>query len=128
MPDRPVVLFSGDGGFWYHIAELETAARWHVPATFVVNNNSALNQEINPYTVAYGGELHGRHGELWRFRETDFAAVAESMGALGIRVTKPSEFAGALDAAISHPGPAVVDVVTDMDILPAKAPSEPAGP
>lgn len=125
-PERPVVLFSGDGGFWYHIAELETAARWKVPATFVVNNNSALNQEINPYTAAYGGELHGRHGELWHFRDTSFAAVAESMGALGITVTKPSQFAGALERAIAHPGPAVVDVVTDMNILPARAPIDPA--
>ncbi|HVV19780.1 MAG TPA: thiamine pyrophosphate-binding protein [Pseudonocardiaceae bacterium] len=128
LPDRPVVLFSGDGGFWYHVAELETAARWQVPATFVVNNNNALNQEINAYTAAYGGELHGRHGELWHFRETDFAAVAESMGALGITVTKAAQFAGALERAIAHPGPAVVNVVTDMHILPAKAPTERAAP
>ena len=30
-PERPVVLFSGDGGFWYHLSELETAARWNIP-------------------------------------------------------------------------------------------------
>ncbi len=127
VPDRPVVLFSGDGGFWYHIAELETAARWNVPATLVVNNNNALNQEINTYTRAYGGTLHGRHGELWHFRETNFAALAESMGALGVTVTKAGQFAGALERAIAHPGPAVVNVVTDMAILPARATAEPAG-
>lgn len=76
-------------------------------------------------TVAYGGERHGRHGELWHFRETNFAAVAESMGALGITVSKANQLAGALEPAISHQGPAVVNVVTDMNVLPAKAPTTP---
>lgn len=48
------------------------------------------------------------------------------MGALGITVTKASQFARALEQAIAHPGPAVVDIVTDMNILPAKASAEPA--
>ena len=42
---RPVVLFTGDGGLWYHIAELETAVRWRVGVVIVVNDNSSLNQE-----------------------------------------------------------------------------------
>ena len=44
QPDRPVVLFTGDGGLWYHVGELETAARCGIPAVIVVNNNSSLNQ------------------------------------------------------------------------------------
>ena len=124
QPDRPVVLFTGDGGFWYHIAELETAARRQIPAVIVVNNNSSLNQEINPYSAAYGGSLHGRHGELWHFRETDFARVAESMGVLGLTVKKAADFEGALQQALASKRPAVIDVVTEMEALAPRASAE----
>jgi acetolactate synthase I/II/III large subunit len=126
QPGRPVVLFTGDGGLWYHVAELETAARWQLPAVIVVNNNSSLNQEINVYTSAYGGSLHGRHGELWHFRETDFARVAESMGVLGLTVRKPADFEGALHKALASKGPAVIDVVTEMEALAPRGVTEPA--
>ena len=117
VPDRSVVLFTGDGGFWYHVSELETATRWNVPVVILVNNNRSLNQEVNPFRAAYGGELRGRHHELWHFEDLDLAAVAESMGARGIRVTKASELGNAMEAAIAATGPVVVDVRTDIDAL-----------
>src|SRR5689334_25076695 len=43
-PERPVVTFTGDAGLWYHIAEIETAARWGINAVTVVNNNASGNQ------------------------------------------------------------------------------------
>ena len=128
QPDRPVVLFTGDGGLWYHVGELETAARCQIPAVVVVNNNSSLNQEINVYTSAYGGKLHGRHGELWHFRETDFAKVAESMGALGLTVRKAQDFEGALEAALASGRPTVIDVVTEMEALAPVGVTQPAPP
>src|SRR5262249_9811514 len=42
-PDRPVLVFTGDAGFWYHIAEVETAVRWNIKTVTVVNNNSGGN-------------------------------------------------------------------------------------
>jgi acetolactate synthase-1/2/3 large subunit len=122
------VLFTGDGGLWYHIGELETAARYQIPAVIVVNNNRSLSQEINAYTAAYGGSLHGRHGELWQFRDTDFAKVAESMGALGLTVRKAADFEGALEAALASGRPAVIDVVTDMEALAPRGVTQPAPP
>jgi acetolactate synthase I/II/III large subunit len=116
-PDRPVVLFTGDGGFWYHATELETACRWNIPVVLLVNDNRSLNQEIGPYTLAYGGRLHGRHHELWHFNDVDLAAVARSMGATGIRVTRPGQLGDALSAALEADGPAVIDVVTDIDVV-----------
>jgi acetolactate synthase-1/2/3 large subunit len=113
-PDRPVLLFSGDGGFWYHLSELETAVRWDIDAVLLINNNRSLNQEIDIYTAAYGGRLHGNHAELWQFSDVSFAEVARSMGAEGIRVEKPNELAGALDKAFSSKKPSVVEVVTEM--------------
>ena len=113
-PDRPVVAFCGDGGFWYHIGELETAARWGINTITVVNNNNAYNQEIGLWTSAYGGELHGKHGEMWQFTEVDFSQVATSMGVAGYRVTKASEFAGALEQAVAAQRPAVIEVTTEL--------------
>jgi acetolactate synthase-1/2/3 large subunit len=43
-PGRAVVTFTGDAGFWYHIAELETAVRWKINAVTLVNNNGGGNQ------------------------------------------------------------------------------------
>ncbi|MGB6453060.1 MAG: thiamine pyrophosphate-binding protein [Streptosporangiaceae bacterium] len=123
-PDRPVILFTGDGGLWYHIGELETAARWRIPAVVVVNNNRSLNQEINVYSRAYGGSLHGRHGELWHFEDVDFAKVAESMGVLGLTVKKAADFEAALDKALATEGPALINVVTEIEALAPRANTE----
>jgi acetolactate synthase I/II/III large subunit len=126
-PDAQVVLFTGDGGLWYHLSELETAARWQIPVVVVVNNNRSLNQEIGPYTAAYGGELRGRHHELWHFEDVDLARVAESLGVRGIRVTKPGELEGAMAEAVDAAGPVLIDAVTDMSVLAPKGVATPAG-
>ena len=55
-PERPVVRFTGDAGFWYHIAEVETAVRWKLNAVTVVNNNGGGNQSKRGFDRAYGGE------------------------------------------------------------------------
>ena len=114
LPARPVVCFTGDGGFYYHIAELETARRHHINAVIVVNNNSALNQEIKLNDVAYGGKQRGRAQEMWRFPDINFAQIAEGFGCVGIRVEKPGDLNDALKRAIAMDQPVVVDVVTDM--------------
>lgn len=125
-PDRRAVLFTGDGGLLYHLSELETAARWKVPLIVVVNNNRSLNQEINPYTVAYGGTLHGRHHELWHFNDVDYTRVAESLGVKGIRVEKANEFEPAMAQAVATDGPVLIDVVTDIDAVAPKGSAQPA--
>lgn len=125
-PDAQVVVFTGDGGLYYHLAELETAVRYGVPLVIVVNDNRSLNQEINPYTVAYGGELRGRHSELWHFQDVDLAAVAQSLGATGIRVTRAKDFAAALERAIDLKGPVLIDVVTDINAVAPKGDATPA--
>ncbi|HEY2201623.1 MAG TPA: thiamine pyrophosphate-dependent enzyme, partial [Solirubrobacteraceae bacterium] len=116
-PARPVVAFTGDGGLWYHVAELATAVRWGIGAVIIVNDNRSLNQEIHPYTAAYGGRLRGRHGELWKFTDVDLAAVARSMGAIGLRVSDPDRIETTLASAFSQAAEGrtvLVDAVTDV--------------
>lgn len=116
-PRRPVVTFTGDAGFWYHIAEIETAARWGIHAVTVVNNNGGGNQSKRGFDRVYGGTQTEQARELWTFSKRNFAAIAENMGAMGIRVEKPGEFQGALEKALSAKCPVVIDVVTDIDAL-----------
>ena len=120
LPDRPVVCFTGDGGFYYHIAELETARRHNINAVIVVNNNSSLNQEIRLNDAAYGGKQRGRAEEMWRFPDVDFTKVADAFGCAGIRVTQPGDLRDALKRAIAMNRPVVVDVVTDMYAIARK--------
>jgi acetolactate synthase-1/2/3 large subunit len=117
VPQRPVLLFSGDGGFWYHLSELETAVRWNINAVLLVNNNRSLNMEIDVYKDAYGGQLERNHGELWKFGDVSFAAVAETMGAKGIRVEKPGDIGGALEQAFEAKRPCVVEVLSDINAI-----------
>jgi acetolactate synthase-1/2/3 large subunit len=117
VPDRPVVTFTGDAGFWYHIAEVETAVRWKINAVTVVNNNGSGNQSKRGFDRVYGGEQTEGGRSLWTFSKMNFARLAEDMGALGIRVEKPSEIAGAIAQALKADRPVVVDVVTDIDAL-----------
>ena len=119
VPDRPVVCWTGDGGMWYHIGELETAVRYGINAVIVVHNNGGLNQDRRGDEAAYEGREGGNSGELWRFNDTNFAQIAESMGALGIRVTDPNQINSALDQAVSANRPAVVDIVSDGDVAAA---------
>ena len=116
-PDRPVFSFTGDAGFWYHIGEIETAARWGINTVTLVNNNSSGNQSKRGFDRVYGGEQTEEALRLWHFTEVNFAKIAENMGAVGIRVEKPSDLPGALQKAFEAKRPVIIDVVTDIDAL-----------
>ncbi|PKB82368.1 MAG: acetolactate synthase [SAR202 cluster bacterium Io17-Chloro-G9] len=113
-PDRTVLSFTGDGGFWYHLPELETALRYGINAIIVVNDNHSLNQEKRSNERLYAGQP-GNPDDLWVFRDVDLAKVAEAVGCFAIRVEHPNEIQSALEQAIASNRPAVLDVVTDID-------------
>lgn len=116
-PERPVVVFTGDAGFWYHIGEVETAVRWNIPSVTIVNNNGGGNQSKRGFDRAYGGEQTAKARELWTYNPMNFARLAEDMGALGIRVERPDEIGPALARAIAAKRPAIIDVATDIEAL-----------
>jgi acetolactate synthase I/II/III large subunit len=117
QPERPVVCFTGDGGFYYHLAELETAARFGINAVIVVNDNRSLNQEARLFDAAYGGQQRGRAHEMWVFEQTNLAQAAEALGCMGIRVEHPSELRDALERALGANRPVVVDVASDIEAM-----------
>jgi acetolactate synthase-1/2/3 large subunit len=111
---RKVVCFTGDGGFYYHLPELETARRCNIAVVIVVNNNSGFGQNLTG-VHRISGNRPGRGEELIRFGPTDFAEVARSFGVRGIRVEEPGEVGVALQEALGTNGPVVVDVVTELE-------------
>jgi acetolactate synthase-1/2/3 large subunit len=117
LPDKPVLCFSGDGGFYYHIAELETAVRHKINLVVLVNNNSGLNQEITTNRAAYNGNPRGGWTDMWTFKPLNFAKIAEGFGCVGIRVEKPGEIRDAITRAFTLNKPVVIDVVSDVNVL-----------
>jgi acetolactate synthase-1/2/3 large subunit len=115
-PERPVVCFTGDGGFYYHMAELETAARYGINILIVVNDNHSLDQETAIFAQAYGGRQEAGF-EMGQFKELDLAQVARAMGCYGERVERPDEIRPALDRAFRSDRPAVVDIASDIAAL-----------
>lgn len=113
-PDRPVVCFTGDAGFHYHIAELETAARTNINTVTVVNNNSGYAQCKSRIDILYG-DRPGNPGDLYDFRPVNFARIAEEMGCMGIRVERPEEIGPALEQAFAAERPVLIDAVVDID-------------
>jgi acetolactate synthase-1/2/3 large subunit len=122
-PDRPVVCFTGDGGMWYHLSELETAVRCGIPTVTVVNNNLALGQCAGPIRRLYG-QRPGNPAEMYGFGSASFAGIAEEMGCLGVRVEKPADIGPAIREALAQDRPAVVEVMTDVN-CPAPEPWAP---
>jgi len=95
--------------------------RWNIASVTVVNKNGGGNQSKRGFDRAYGGKQTEQARELWTYRPMNFARLAEDMGALGIRVEKPGEFAPALAKALASRRTAIIDVATDIDALAASA-------
>jgi acetolactate synthase-1/2/3 large subunit len=117
LPDNPVLCFTGDGGFYYHIAELETARRHGINLVVLVNNNNSLNQEITLNKVAYNNQPRGNWTDMWTFTDNNFAKIAEGFGVAGIRVERPDDLEDAITSAFAMKKPVVLDVVSDRNVL-----------
>ena len=117
-PERPVVTFTGDAGFWYHIGEIETAVRWKINAVTVVNNNGGGNQSqarLRPRLRRHADRAGARAVDLQQdqLRRASPRTWARSASASSI----PAASQAALAQALAANRPAVIDVVTDIDAL-----------
>lgn len=113
LGERPVVCVTGDGGMYYHLAELETAARHQVALVVVVNNNGAYGGEARYWHDAFASRTGDDARELWTFGPVNFARIAEEMGCSGVRVERPEELAPAIREGLASGRPTVIDVATD---------------
>ena len=116
VPDRPVIVFTGDAGFYYHLAEIETAVRYNINTVTIVNDNSGGNQSKRGFDRAYRGAPTEASRRMWTYNDVDLAKVATDMGALGIRVDKPGDLRPSLERALAAGRPALIDVRTDIEV------------
>jgi len=114
MPGRQVIGFVGDGGFAMLMAEFITAIKHKLPVKIVINNNNSLGQILWEQMVLGYPEYGVRQPEPF----VDYAALATSNGALGVKVERAGEVRTAVRHALSHNGPALVDVNVNPDEPP----------
>lgn len=119
LPENPVFCFTGDGGFWYHLCEMETAARHNIRTITVLNNNGGFGQCRGKVCNIYEGRS-GRPEDLFQFRPTNFSRLAEEMGCLGLRVERAEDIQPALRQALAADRPVLVEVITDIECDPQK--------
>ena len=121
-PERPVVTFMGDAGLLVpHRRDRDRGALEDQCRHGGQQQRRRQSKSKRGFDRVYGGKQTDQARELWTNASTRSisARIAEDMGALGIRVTKPGEIAGALARALEAKRPAVIDVVTDIDALRA---------
>ncbi|WP_428669778.1 thiamine pyrophosphate-binding protein [Roseibium sp.] len=114
-PGRQVISVNGDGAYGINAMEIDTAVRHGAKAVFIVSNNAAWNIERYDQDANYGGRVIGTV-----LRHSDYAAMAQALGAYGERVENPDDLAGAIRRGLEN-APAVIDVVTSQDAISSDA-------
>jgi acetolactate synthase-1/2/3 large subunit len=120
-PDRPVVSVCGDGGFVMWASAVLTAVEYNIPVVWLVWNNYGFvvirDQQMGFFgkTRELACNFTDSGGKLY---SADYAAMARSMGAVGVTVEKPADLAPQLEAAIACNKPVVLDVRVDRESRP----------
>ncbi len=111
QPERPIFAVTGDGGFAQYMAELLTAVKHKMNITHVLLNNGQLGK--------ISKEQRAGDWDVWQtsLHNPDFSRYAEICGAFGVRVNESGQLDDALMDAIAHEGPALVEVMTDPELV-----------
>ncbi len=106
-----VISASGAGGFGQYMAEVSTWVKYGMDITQVLLNNSELGK--------ISKEQRAGDWDVWQtsLHDPSFADFASSCGALGIREESREELDKALARAIAHPGPALVEIMSDAQLI-----------
>lgn len=110
-PDRPIVCVTGDGGFGQYMGELLTAVKYNMNITHILLNNSELGK--------ISKEQKAGEWDVWQtsLHNCNFSQFAENCGAMGIRVTDKSQLDEAIQKALKHDGPAMVEIIADSQLI-----------
>ena len=120
-PTTPVVGVCGDGGFTMNAGAVLTAVEYNIPVVWVVWNNlgycAIRDQQLGYFGASreFATSFTDQNGQLY---SADFAMMARSMGAVGVSVSDPRDFAPQLEAAMGSGRPTVIDVRVDREARP----------
>jgi acetolactate synthase-1/2/3 large subunit len=109
-PDRPVVAITGDGGFMFGVQELATAVQFNIGVVTLVFNNNAYGNVRRDQRERFDGRVVASD-----LVNPDFVKLAESFGVGAARVASPESFRPALEKALAHGGPYLIDVEVPKD-------------
>ena len=104
-PHRQVVATTGDGGFGYSPAELATAVQEEINVVTIVFNNDAMGASYTDQQDRFGGRVIAT-----RLHNPDFAKLAETYGALGMKLGDHQELGDALRSALGANRPVIIEV------------------
>ncbi|AIM36615.1 pyruvate dehydrogenase [Sphingobacterium sp. ML3W] len=110
-PERQIIAMCGDGGLSMLLGDLATINQYQLPIKIIVFNNRSLGM------VKLEMEVVGLPDHETNMMNPDFAAIAQAMGFKGINVHKPEEVRNAVEFALSHPGPILLNVFTNPNAL-----------
>ncbi|MFD9889898.1 pyruvate dehydrogenase [Amycolatopsis sp. NPDC059027] len=110
-PGRQVVSISGDGGLAMLMGDLLTLSTYDVPVKVVLFNNASLGMVKLEMLVDGLPDYETDHAPV------NFSAIAAACGIHATRVEKPGDVRDALAKAFAHPGPALVELVTDPNAM-----------
>lgn len=113
-PDRPVIAIVGDGSFAMNGMEIHTATENNIPVIWLVHNNGGHGMVYMGEKIQFGGRFHH---SLFQ-KPMDICKMAEGMGALAIRITKPGELKTVISTALAANKPVVIDAVIDVEEVP----------
>jgi acetolactate synthase-1/2/3 large subunit len=105
-PDKLVFALVGDGGFQMSVPELATIASHGLPIKIVIMNNGYLGMVRQWQTLFYNNRLSGVELDCF----PDAEKLAAAYGFKGKTIDKPWELASALEEAVQHPGPYLLNV------------------
>jgi len=108
---RKVISVSGDGGFGQYAMEFTTAVKYDMNICHILMNNSELGK--------ISKEQRAGEFPIWQTSlvNPSFAEFAENCGGMGIKVTSADDLDADLKKAIAHKGPALVEIITDAELL-----------
>jgi len=109
-PDRTVVAITGDGGFMFGVQELATAVQFNIGVVTLVFNNNAYGNVRRDQRERFDGRVVASD-----LVNPDFVKLAESFGVGAARVTAPDQFRSALEKALAHGGPYLIDIEVPRD-------------
>ena len=121
-PDRPVIALVGDGSAMYTLQALWTMAREKLDVTSIIFNNAAysvLSIELERVGADKAGSKARSQLDL-RGPDLDFARLAQGMGVHAVRVGTAEEFSKALEYALAHPGPHLIEALVPESLSRSK--------